>query len=164
MVIRQKEDEDKRILEDFVMAEINLLAKSYFKWTDLCLPNGTIIAAGFNSWCCVLRRLDEESNQEIWLAIGGSKQGVSNIPTTILFKGDKLVALARGEDFLNEHETQELASKLGQWRNEKPSKKQKQWLPREFKGNRKLTKGDASAILTYSMLAKNEIAYLLKSA
>ena len=164
VVVLQKEDEEKRILEDFVMAEINLLAQAYFKWTDLCLPNGAIIAAGFNSWCCVLRRLDEESNQEIWLAIGGSKQGVSNIPTTILFKGDKLVALARGEDFLNEHETQESASKLGQWRSEKPSKKQRQWLPREFKGNRKLTKGDASAILTYSMLAKNEIAYLLKTA
>ena len=82
----------------------------------------------------------------------------------MLFKGDKLLALARGEDFLNEHETQESASKLGQWRSEKPSKKQRQWLPREFKGNRKLTKGDASAILTYSMLAKNEIAYLLEIA
>lgn len=44
----------------------------------------------------------------------------------MLFKGDKLLALARGEDFLNEHETQESASKLGQWRSEKPSKKQRQ--------------------------------------
>ena len=98
-----------------------------------------------------------------WFAIGGRKQSADiELETTIVHKGGKLQALAAGEDFLCKYETHEAASKVGRWRHERPTPKQRQWLPSQFKGKR-ITKGDASAILTYSMQAYNEINQALSS-
>lgn len=156
---QEKVAREKRILEQFVMAEINLLEKSYFAWTDLRLPNKAMMAAGFNVWCCVLEYEGK------WYAIGGKKRDVTiELETTIIHKGGKLQALAAGNDFLCKYETHEAASKLGRWRHEKPTTKQRKWLPSQFKGVRKITKGDASAILTYSMQAYNEIQHALSGA
>ena len=153
---QQKVAREKRVLEQFVMAEINLLEKSHFAWTDLRLPNKAMMAAGFNVWCCVLEYEGK------WFAIGGRKQSADiELETTIVHKGGKLQALAAGEDFLCKYETHEAASKVGRWRHEKPTTKQRKWLPEQFKGVRKITKGDASAILTYSMQAYNEIRHAL---
>jgi len=153
---QQKVAREKRILERFVMAEINLLEKSHFAWTDLRLPNKAMMAAGFNVWCCVLEYEGK------WFAIGGKKQSAGiELETIIVHKGGKLQALAAGNDFLCKYETHEAASKLGRWRHEKPTTKQRKWLPSQFKGVRKITKGDASAILTYSMQAYNEIRHAL---
>jgi type I site-specific restriction endonuclease len=154
---KQKVAREKRILEQFVMAEINLLEKSHFAWTDLRLPNKAMMAAGFNVWCCVLEYEGK------WFAIGGRKQSADiELETTIVYKGGKLQALAAGNDFLCKYETHEAASKLGRWRQERPTPKQRQWLPSQFKGKR-ITKGDASAILTYSMQAYGEIRHALSS-
>jgi len=124
----------------------------------LRLPNKAMMAAGFNVWCCVLEYEGK------WFAIGGRKQSADiGLETTIVHKGGKLQALAAGEDFLCKYETHEAASKVGRWRHEKPTTKQRKWLPSQFKGVRKITKGDASAILTYSMQAYNEINQALSS-
>jgi DNA repair protein RadD len=153
---QQKVAREKRILERFVMAEINLLEKSHFAWTDLRLPNKAMMAAGFNVWCCVLEYEGK------WFAIGGRKQGANiDTDTTIVHKGGKLQALAAGEDFLCKYETHEAASKVGRWRHEKPTTKQRKWLPSQFKRVRKITKGDAGAILTYQMQAQSEIRNVL---
>ena len=134
------------------MAEINLLEKSHFIWTDLRLPNKARMAAGFEVWCCVLEYEGK------WIAIGGSKSRTEPVvDTTILHKGNKLQALAAGNDFMNTHETNDTASKFACWRRTKPTDKQRKWLPPQFKGVRKITKGDASAILTYQMQAYREI-------
>ena len=110
------------------------------------------MAAGFNVWCCVLEYEGK------WFAIGGRKQSADiELETTIVHKGGKLQALAAGEDFLCKYETHEAASKVGRWRHEKPTTKQRKWLPSQFKGVRKITKGDASAILTYQIQAQVEI-------
>jgi DNA repair protein RadD len=149
---KQKVAREKRILERFVMAEINLLEKSHFTWTDLRLPNKARMAAGFNVWCCVLEYAGK------WIAIGGSKSRTEPlVDTTILHKGNKLQALAAGNDFMNMHETNDTATKFARWRHEKPTDKQRKWLPSQFKRVRKITKGDAGAILTYQMQAQVEI-------
>lgn len=114
------------------------------------------MAAGFNVWCCVLEYEGK------WFAIGGKKHGGEiELETTLIHKGNKLQALASGEDFLCKYETSEAAGKLGRWRNEKPSLKQRKWLPEQFKGVRKITKGDAGAIITYQMHAQSEIRNVL---
>ena len=119
------------------MAEINLLEKSHFIWTDLRLPNKAKMAAGFEVWCCVLEYDGK------WIAIGGSKSKTEPVlDTTILHKGDKLQTLAAGNDFMNQHETNDSASKFADWRCAKPTEKQRKWLPPQFKGVRKITKGD----------------------
>lgn len=68
------------------------------------------------------------------------------------------------EAFMNLHETHDSATKFARWRHEKPTTKQRKWLPEQFKGVRKITKGDASAILTYQLQAYNEIQHVLCGA
>jgi predicted nucleic acid-binding Zn ribbon protein len=153
---RQAEAEEKRVLEEFVMAEINLLESSHFVWTDLRLPNKARIAVGFNVWCCVLEY------QGKWIAIGGKKTNTSiDLKTTLIHKGNKLQSLASGNDFISNHETHDSATKFANWRHERPTTKQRKWLPSQFKGVRKITKGDASAIITYSLQARTEIQNVL---
>lgn len=153
---QEKIAREKRVLERFVMAEINLLEKSHFIWTDLRLPNKARMAAGFEVWCCVLEYDGK------WIAIGGSKSKTDPVvDTTILHRGNKLQALACGNDFMNTHETNDTATKFAGWRRTKPTDKQRKWLPPQFKGVRKITKGDASAILTYQMQAQVEINNVL---
>ena len=155
-VDRQNQAEEKRVLEDFVMAEINLLESSHFEWTDLRLPNKARIAVGFKVWCCVLEY------QGKWIAIGGKKTNTSiKLKTTLIHRGNKLQALASGNDFISNYETHDSATKFAQWRHERPTPKQRKWLPPQFKGVRKITKGDASAIITYSLQAQLEIKNVL---
>ena len=65
---------------------------------------------------------------------------LNRIPT--MDKGNKLQALAAGNDFMNQHGTNDTASKFADWRRTKPTDKQRKWLPPQFKGVRKITKGD----------------------
>jgi hypothetical protein len=146
---------EKRVIEDFTMSEIDLLERSNFSWTDLKMGNGAIMAAGFNSWCCVFK------NNDIWLAVGGDKNAKEQtIETKLVYKGGKLQALAAGNDFLYKYETHDSATKAGLWRNERPTKKQRKWLPPEFKRDRKITRGDAGAILTFKIVAAHKIREL----
>ena len=151
----QKEAKEQRVLESFTMREINLLEKLTFAWTDLRTENEGMLATGFNSWCCVFKHND------IWYAVGGEKKsGQYLIDTQLVYKGGKLQALAAGNDFLYHYETHDSATKVGYWRSELPTSKQRKWLPAEFKGQR-ITKGDASAVLTYKLEAKRRIEELL---
>tara|TARA_B110000503_G_C7151975_1_gene415620 strand:- start:1270 stop:2994 length:1725 start_codon:yes stop_codon:yes gene_type:complete len=151
----QKEVKEQRVLENFTMCEIDLLEKLTFAWTDLRTDNEGMLAAGFNSWCCVFKK------DEVWYAVGGEKNsGEYIIETQLVYKGGKLQALAAGNDFLYQYETRDSATKVGNWRSEPPTEKQRKWLPDEFKGKR-ITKGDASAVLTYRLEAKSQILELL---
>ena len=147
---------EQRVLENFTMREINLLEKLSFAWTDLKHSKGEMLAEGFNSWVCVFK------SEDIWLAVGcGKNKRKYTIPPQIVYRGGKLQALAAGNDFLYKHETHESATKLGQWRNDMATEKQRKWLPDEFKQDQQITKGEASAILTYLMTAEYEIEELL---
>jgi DNA repair protein RadD len=149
---------ERRVLEDFTMKEINLLENLAFAWTELKTDTPRMIAAGFDSWACVLKHND------IWMAVGGVTRNVEEqSPARILYNGAKLQALAAGNDFLYKHETNESANKLASWRNDKPSEPQLRCLPNKYKGETQLTKGDVSSIITYDRNAKSEIESLLES-
>jgi superfamily II DNA or RNA helicase len=157
-IARQQEAKEQRVLEHLTMREINLLEKLTFAWTDLKNSNEGMLAAGFNSWCCVFK------NNDIWLAVGGDKNAKEQtIETKLVYKGGKLQALAAGNDFLYKHETHDSATKAGLWRTEKPTKKQRKWLPPEFKRDGKITRGDAGAILTFKIVAERKIRELEES-
>ena len=154
-ISRQQEAKEHRVLEKFTMKEIQLLDKLTFAWTDLKNSDEGMIAAGFNSWCCVFK------NNDIWLAFGGDKnRKEQTIETQLVYKGGKLQALAAGNDFLYQHETNESATKVALWRNEEPTNKQREWLPSKFKKDNKLTRGDAGAILTFEMIAARKLKEL----
>ena len=156
-VIHQAEVKEQRVLESFTMKEIHLLEKLTFAWTDLRTDNEGMLAAGFNSWCCVFKQ------DNIWYSVGGADKNCKYaIDTQLVYKGGKLQALAAGNDFLYKYETHDSATKVGYWRSELPTERQRQWLPSEFKG-KKITKGDASAILTYKLHAERQIQELLSA-
>jgi len=143
----------KRIIENFAMAEIDLLKRSNFSWTDLRKKNKAMIAAGFNSWCCVFEK------EGTWLAVGGSKrdEDASNIPTKIVYKGGKLAAIAAANDFLYCFEDEETARKTANWRSLLPSEAQRHYLPANFKKDPLMNRGDAAAIIAYSLRAEPKL-------
>jgi len=145
---KTKGQEAKTILENFKMAELNLLAHSNFSWTKL--DKNSQIATGFSSWVYIYKKDD------VWVAVGGAKKDEPElfIPAKILYQGGKLEALAAGNDFLCCFEDEEAAKKTASWRTEKPTEKQLCYLPKKYKRVNDLTKGDASAIIAYSLKVK----------
>jgi hypothetical protein len=73
-----------------------------------------------------------------------------DIPTRVIYQGGKLEAIAAANDFLSLYEKQETAMKTASWRNEKPTERQLNIIPLSYKGDESLTRGDASAIITYT--------------
>lgn len=73
-----------------------------------------------------------------------------NIQARVIYQGGKLEAIAAANDFLSLYEKQETAMKTASWRNEKPTEKQLNLIPRDYRTNNSLTRGDASAIITYT--------------
>jgi len=153
-LVEQEEVEDKKkkaktVLSSFEMAEIDLLERVNFHFTEF--EDDSLLASGFNSWAYVHRKVD------IWVAVGGPQQknfinhdSVPDIPMRVIYQGGKLEAIAAANDFLSLYEKQETAMKTASWRNEKPTEKQLNILPSCYKTDPRLTKGDASAIITYT--------------
>lgn len=151
------EAKSKRIIDNFTMAELDLLERSNFAWTYLRKATGAMITAGFNSWCCIVEQ------NGIWIAIGGGKKGnqaIDNIPTRVVYQGGKLEAIAAANDFLYCYETEETARKTASWRELPPTKLQISWLPRKYSNDNTMTRGDAAAILTYSYSAEGQLKRL----
>jgi DNA repair protein RadD len=151
---KTKGQEAKNVLENFKMAELNLLAHSNFSWTKL--DKKSQIATGFSSWVYICKK------DGVWVAVGGAKKDEleSFIPTKIVYQGEKLEALAAGNDFLCCFEDEEAAKKTASWRTEKPTEKQLNYLPKKYKKVNDLTRGDASAIIAYSLRAKPKLEQL----
>jgi len=165
-LVEQEQVEDKKqkvrtVLSNFEMAEIELLERVNFPFTTL--DDETLLASGFNSWAYVHRKGD------IWVAAGGPQQknfingdSILDIPTKVIYQGGKLEAIAAANDFLSLYEKQETAMKTASWRNEKPTEKQLNLIPRDYGTNNSLTRGDASAIITYTKIEQklNELGVL----
>lgn len=147
--VEDKEKKAKRVLSSFEMAEIDLLERVNFHFTEF--EDDSLLASGFNSWAYVHRK------RNIWVAAGGPQQknfinhdSVPDVPMRVIYQGGKLEAIAAANDFLSLYEKQETAMKSASWRNEKPTEKQLNILPLCYKADTRLTKGDASAIITYT--------------
>ena len=127
-------------LGDFVMAEIDLLKRSSFRWCDLFGDDAALIANGFHAWGGIFF-LDGR-----WHALGGAKQQQPRL----LSVGERAVCLAAADDWLNDNETDESAHKSRRWLNQSATEKQLRYLPPECRHDYGMTRYQASALLTFT--------------
>ena len=140
-------------LTDFIMTEIDLLSRSSFQWCDLFGDDASLLANGFHGWAGIFFL------NGAWHAVGGAR----GEPTRLLSIGERLVALAAADDWLNEHETDESAHKSRRWLREPPTDRQLAHLQPERRSDYSLTRYHASALLTFKF-NRNTIRYLIQNA
>ncbi len=129
---------DEKILTDFVMSEIDLLAKSSFQWTDLHGDGGAYLATGFNAWS------GNFFLEGSWFAVGGKQKSSAKL----LAAGDRSVCFAAADDWLNLYETDDGARKSKRWLKQSATTAQLKYIP-EQKNNFGLTRYHASCLLAF---------------
>ncbi len=125
-------------LGNFVMTEIDLLARSSFQWVDLHGNGAAMMAAGFTAWAGVF---NEDGR---FYAVGGAK----GRPAVLLGVGENLVCLAAADDWLNNNETDESAHKTKAWLHQPATERQFAFLPPACRMDVSLTRYQASAMLS----------------
>ena len=136
---QQAAADEKVVLDDFVMTEIDLLKRSNFSWCDLFGDDCALLAAGFKAWAGVFFL------EGRWYAVGG----VENWPVRLLGVGERTVCLAQANDWLNDQETDDAAHKTRRWLTAVPTPGQLRHLPPEARADFGLTRYQASALLTF---------------
>ena len=149
----RSETPDAGVLDKFVMSEIDLLKRSNFRWCDLFGADDALMATGFNAWGGIFFLNGR------WHAIGGGK----GLNTRLLAVGERTVCMAKADDWLNDHESEDSAFKTRRWLNESPTPKQLQYLPPEFRANFGMTRYQASALLSFRF-NRNAIVRLVNAA
>ena len=126
-------------LADFVMTEIDLLNRSSFLWCDLFGDDAALLAQGFTAWAGVFFL------EGRWHAVGGVKE----LHPRLLSIGERMVALAAADDWLNSNETDDSASKTRRWLSLPATDKQLDLLPAEYRNDYGLTRYQASTLITF---------------
>lgn len=135
----ERQPQDGGVLSDFVMSEIDLLKRSNFRWCDLFGFDDALMATGFTAWGGVFFLAGR------WHAVGGG-QGMG---THLLAVGERTVCMAKADDWLNDHESEDSAHKTRRWLNEPPTEKQLRYLPEPMRADFGLTRYQASALLSF---------------
>ena len=125
-------------LDQFVMTEIDLLARSSFEWIDVNGDGSAMMASGFTAWAGVF---NEDGR---FYAVGGAK----NKASVLLGVGESIVCLAAADDWLNNNETDESAHKTKAWLRQPPTERQFAYLPPACRMDYSLTRYQASAMLS----------------
>jgi DNA repair protein RadD len=141
------------VLDKFIMSEIDLLQRSNFRWCDLFAGDDALMATGFNAWGGIFFLNGR------WHAVGGGK----GLSTCLLAVGERTVCMARANDWLNDHESEDSAHKSRRWLNESPTTKQLQYLPEQLRADYGLTRYQASALLAFQF-NRTAIARLIHAA
>lgn len=149
----ERQEQDSGVLSDFVMSEIDLLKRSNFRWCDLFGSDDALMATGFSAWGGVFFMAGR------WFAVGGG-QGVG---THLLAVGERTVCMAKADDWLNDHESEDSAHKTRRWLNEPPTDKQLRYLPEALRADFGLTRYQASALLSFQF-NKSQIQRLVIAA
>jgi len=133
------EREAKGALDGFGMAEVELFERSPFRWVDLFGDDGALLATGFDAWAGAFLW------EGHWHAIGGGRE----LPFRRLAVGDRAVAIAAADDWLNANETTDAASKAKRWLREPATAKQLAHLGEAAAHDFGLTRYRASCLLTF---------------
>ena len=152
-VWERPEHPEDDVLDQFVMSEIDLLRRSNFRWCDLFASDDALMATGFNAWGGIFFLNGR------WHAIGGGK----GLSPRLLAVGERTVCMARADDWLNDHESEDSAYKTRRWLNESPTPKQLQYLPQALRADYGLTRYQASALLAFQF-NRNAIVRLVRAA
>lgn len=113
----EREARLKSLMHNVVLTEIDLLNQSNFKWVDIWGDHNALLASGFDTWAGLFFW------EGLWHAVGGTKDEMRHLGV-----GERLVALAMGDDYLNEHEDNNSAHKSKRWLKEPATVKQLQAL------------------------------------
>jgi superfamily II DNA or RNA helicase len=158
------EAKDKTATNIYGMDEIEMLKMSVFSWHKIQIDKREgycLLAHGFKTWSCIVKK------GEHYLTICGSNNSKEyDIETQIIYKGDKAVAISKGNDFLYERESEEEAWKSAAWRQYPPSEKQINFIS---KSNTRYileenTKGAAAAVIAFEINVKKELNKLANVA
>ena len=149
----ERQAKDIEVLSGFVMSEIDLLKRSNFRWCDLFGMDDTLMATGFNAWGGVFYLSGR------WYSVGGAKGHRPHL----LAVGDRTVCLAKADDWLNEHESEDSAHKSRRWLNQPATDKQLQYLPPEMRTDFGLSRYQASVLMSFQF-NKRAIQNLLLGA
>ena len=133
------EKQEKAALDDFVMSEVDLFKRSSFLWSDLFGDDAALMATGFKAWAGVFFFRGD------WHALGGGRE----LPTRLLAIGPRPICLARANDWLNEHETEDAARKSRRWLKQPATVTQLKYLPPECRQDFGLTRYHASCLLAF---------------
>ena len=112
--------QEKEVLEDFIMTEVDLMDRSPYRWVDLFDNGRCMSASGFNGFGMVAH-LDD-------ISIALVKR--SNGKLRVVSVGTKEQAIASADDFLREIEDSDAAKKGKRWLNEAVTPKQQEALSR----------------------------------
>ncbi|WP_086930727.1 DEAD/DEAH box helicase [Agarilytica rhodophyticola] len=132
-------------LGDFVMTEIDLLARSSFKWVDLYHDSTAMMATGFAAWAGAFYLYGH------WYAVAGARQQ----HTRLLSVGERTLCIAACDDWLNLNETEGGAEKSRQWLNETATPQQLKYLPATYTYNFSLTRYHASCLIAFNFNKSN---------
>lgn len=149
----ERQERDHDVLTDFVMSEIDLLKRSNFRWCDLFGQDDALMATGFNAWAGVFFLNGR------WHAVGGG----NGLSSHLLAVGERMVCMAKADDWLNDHETADSAHKTRRWLNEPPTPKQLSFLPQQMRADFGMTRYQASALLSFQF-NKASIKRLVEAA
>ena len=149
---RQKEAEERGVLEDFQLTEVEILELSPFRWESFW-DGAVTIATAMTAWACVVQH-DEKQ-----YAIGGhdGQAGATIIGVT----GDRLQAIASADDYLREHGDKDSARKSKRWLNEPPSEKQLNLLGLDPMSSGGMNKYRATCALTWKFKERHVRAKVL---
>lgn len=151
------EEEKENLVDDFKLAEINLLGNSIFEWADI---NKNIkIATTFYSTALVIKYYQKMTNEELGLSWSGNKylalgflqdeekKKINDKEIQILANTTNYnQALAAASDFMNNHNTDDSCSKSKKWLRYEPSENQLAWIPEKFL-NKNINRYQATCIL-----------------
>ena len=108
----------KEALDSFVMTEYDLMKLSPFMWIDPFGNGNAMMAMGFSGFTLV------GNIGEYWIAIVKAQNGRPRVVSI----GEKVQAMAAGDDFLREIEDSNAANKTKRWLNQAATDKQKEHL------------------------------------
>ena len=136
---QERGKQEKLALDDFIMSEVDLFKRSSFLWSDLFGDDAALMATGFKAWAGVFFFSGG------WHALGGGRE----LPTRLLAIGPRPICLARANDWLNEHETEDAARKSRRWLKQPATVTQLKYLPPECRHDFGLTRYHASCLLAF---------------
>ena len=118
-----------------------LLRPRQVAFVDRDQDGGILALAGFEAWAVVQR------HGKTWAAVGGVQPRDGERSARVIASGDRTVCLARADDFMNTHESDESAHRTRHWTSQPPTERQMAYLP-ALAGDAGLTRYAASCHLT----------------
>lgn len=112
---RRSEAEERGILEDFNLTEVEILELSPFRW-EAMWGGAVTIANAMTAWACVVQHNGRQ------YAVGGC-DGEKHTKL-IAVTDDRLQAISSADDYLREYGDRDAARKSKRWLHEPPSDKQ----------------------------------------